>query len=194
MRDFPAAEKFILEKQKQELPANLSYHGIHHVLDVLKAALEIADSEKITDEDRKLLRLAVLFHDAGFIHTYQGHEEKGCGMAAEMLPSFGFEKPEVDIICGMIRATKLPQLPGTRLERIIADADLDYLGRDDFYPISRTLYEEFRTWLNVHNENEWNLIQLNFLRSHHYHTDYSIEKREPMKLQRLHEIEKLVRG
>src|ERR1041385_5974927 len=144
MADYSAAENFILKKLESELPKNLTYHGVHHMFDVLNAALEIAANEGIINpEDLKLLRVAVLFHDAGFIHVYKGHEEIGCEMAKEFLPKFGFNEEQIKKICGMIKATKLPQEPRTHLERIIADADLDYLGRDDFYPIAKTLFDEW---------------------------------------------------
>lgn len=195
MTDYSGAEKFILQKLKSELPQNLSYHAINHTYDVLEAALRIAAGEGITNEEElKLLRIAVLFHDAGFIHIYKGHEEKSCEMAREFLPSFGFDEEQLSIIYGLISATRLPQDPHTQLECIIADADLDYLGRDDFYPIAKTLYNEFRIYLGVKDEEEWNRIQLNFLRNHHYHTSYSLRLREPQKQKRLHEMEALVKS
>lgn len=195
MTDFPAAEKFILQKLESELPKNLSYHALHHTLDVLDAAMKIAASEGITNEEElRLLRIAVLFHDAGFIYTYKGHEEKSCEMALEFLPAFGFEEEQLRIICGLINATRLPQEPNTLLECIIADADLDYLGKEEFYVIAKTLYDEFRIYLGVKDDEEWNRIQLSFLRSHHYHTASSIRLREPQKQKRLQEMEALVKG
>ena len=195
MTDYSGAEKFILQKLESELPKNLSYHAMNHTHDVLEAALRIAANEGITDEEElKLLRVAVLFHDAGFIYIYKGHEEKSCDMAREFLPSFGFNEEQLAIIYGLINATRLPQDPHTHLERIIADADLDYLGREDFYPIAKTLYDEFRIYLGVKDEEEWNRIQLNFLRNHHYHTSYSLRVREPQKQKRLQEMEALVKG
>ena len=195
MTDYSAAGKFILQKLESELPGNLSYHAMNHTLDVLEAAERIAANEGITGkEELKLLRVAVLFHDAGFIYVYKGHEEKSCEMARKFLPSFGFDEAQLGIIYGLINATRLPQDPHTPLERIIADADLDYLGRDDFYPIANTLYDEFRIYLGVKDEKEWNRIQLNFLRSHHYHTDYCLRLREPQKQKRLQEMEARVNG
>jgi predicted metal-dependent HD superfamily phosphohydrolase len=193
MTDYSAAENFILKKLESELPKDLTYHGVHHMFDVLNAAMEIAAKERITnEEDLKLLRIAVLFHDAGFIHIYKGHEEKGCEMAKEFLPQFGFNEEQLDKICGMIAATKLPQEPHTHLECIIADADLDYLGRDDFYPIAKTLFDEWKVYLNITDEKEWNRIQSHFLFHHHYHTAYCVKMREPEKQKRLREIKKLV--
>ena len=194
MTDYTAAEKFILHKLESELPKNLSYHAIQHTLEVLAAALKIAGGEGVTDEEElKLLRIASLFHDAGFIYTYKGHEEKSCEMAREFLPSFGFDEEQLRIIFGLINATRLPQDPHTPLECIIADADLDYLGGEDFYPVAKTLYNEFRIYLGVKDEEEWNRIQLNFLRSHHYHTSYCLRLREPEKQKRLLEMEALLK-
>ena len=63
----------------------------------------------------------------------------------------------------MIMATKIPQSPRNGLEEIICDADLDYLGRDDFYEIGATLFEELKAYNVLQNEREWNRIQVKFL-------------------------------
>ena len=123
--NFQQAEIYILNRLKHELSPSLSYHGYHHTADVIHAAMQIADAEKISNDDKKLLRIAAAYHDAGFIYLYKGHEEKGCEMAKETLPGFGFSMEQLSIICGMIMATKIPQQPHSMLERIIADADLD---------------------------------------------------------------------
>jgi HD superfamily phosphodiesterase len=192
MSDYSEAEKYILEKLKAELSPQLQYHGIHHTYDVLEASVRIAAAENLPEEDVKLLRVAVCFHDAGFLKLYKGHEEIGCEMVRDLLPSYGFSDLQIEKICGMIMATHLPQQPHTLPERIIADADLDYLGRDDFYLTGETLYEEFRIYLGVKDEKEWNEIQLKFLRGHHYHTAYSQKLRGVEKEKRISEIEALV--
>jgi len=194
MPEYTPAESFIINKLRKELAPTLTYHGIHHTLDVLNAALIIAAHEGISEEDVKLLRIAVCFHDAGFVQLYKGHEEKGCAMAKEFLPLFGFDEASIQKICNMIMATKLPQQPHTHLEEIIADADLDYLGRDDFFRIGNTLYQEFKIFLHVKDEEQWNRIQLDFLQKHHYHTAWCKENREPGKQERLHQVEDIVKS
>jgi uncharacterized protein len=77
----------------------------------------------------------------------------------------------------MVMATKIPQSPKTKLERIIADADLEYLGTDDFKRIGRTLFDEIQIYLNVESERQWNIIQMNFLKTHQYHTDFCKKNR-----------------
>ncbi|MFL5811303.1 MAG: HD domain-containing protein, partial [Flavisolibacter sp.] len=168
--EFQKAEAYIFKRLKKELSPTLSYHGYHHTEDVMNAAMQIAEAEKISESDKELLRIAVAFHDAGFIYIYQDHEERGCRMVEETLPSFGFSAAQIQLICGMIRATKIPQRPISHLEQIIADADLDYLGRDDVFPIAETLFKELKIYANLHDEEAWNKLQLNFLSSHHYHT------------------------
>ena len=109
-------------------------------------------------------------------------------MARQFLPSFGFNKNDIDIICGMILATKIPQAPQTLLEKIICDADLDYLGRSDFYTIGGKLKEELKAAGLVETEREWNLIQKTFLESHRYHTAFSRANRDALKTKHLQEI------
>jgi uncharacterized protein len=82
--DFKGAENHILQKLEAEVPATLHYHGYHHTIDVMQAAMEIAEEENINDEEKKLLRIAVAYHDVGFIYVYKDHEEKGCEMAKEI--------------------------------------------------------------------------------------------------------------
>ena len=71
-----------------------------------------------------LLKVAVLYHDLGFTRVYKNHEEVGIEIAQAGITRVRFYRKEIDIIAGMIMATKIPQNPKTQLERIIADADL----------------------------------------------------------------------
>jgi uncharacterized protein len=149
----------------------------------------IGKAEKISDHEMLLLKVAVLYHDSGFVRVYKNHEEEGCAMARKDLPEFGFDaQDEIETICGMVMATKIPQSPKTKLERIIADADLEYLGTDDFKRIGRTLFDEIQIYLNVESERQWNIIQMNFLKTHQYHTDFCKKNRDSKKLKNLQEI------
>ena len=185
--DFLAAEKHIIHLLESEMP-KLPYHNLNHIYDVLNSAQVIAQNEGITGDEIKLLRLAALFHDAGFIYSSINHENRGAALAREILPGYGLSVAQVEQICNMILATRTPQLPVTKLEKILCDADLDYLGRDDFYETGRLLLEEMRVRGIVSTEREWNILQKTFLESHDFHTDYSKTNRENSKKQRLREI------
>ncbi len=185
--DFAGAETHILNKIKAELP-HYEYHNLDHINDVLQAVIEIAKAENLSDEEIKLLRVAALFHDSGFIYSPKNHEEKGASLASEILPIYGFSEDEIATIGDMIRSTRIPQTPSTKLDKVLCDADLDYLGREDFYSIGSRLYDEFKKQGIVETEREWNLVQKTFLESHRYHTDYSLKKRDQQKRERLQEI------
>lgn len=192
--DFNAAKTHVMNLLQTRMPG-LPYHNIRHVMDVRDSAMKIADTENISDEEKRIVELAALLHDIGFVEGAKDHEATSARMAREILPAFGYQKQVVDSICGMILATKLPQSPATALEKILCDADLDYLGRDDFYEIGQTLREELLNAGVIESEREWNLVQRTFLESHRYHTPYGKTNRESHKQERLKEIRmKLVRG
>ena len=187
------AEKFILDLLSTSLSPTLFYHGLHHTLDVTQAALIIADDEGVKDETAlKLLKTAALFHDSGFLYTYKNHEEEGCRIARSKLPLFAYSGEEIEQICGMIMATEIPQSPQNQLEAILCDADLDYLGRNDFEPISQSLFKELHTREIIENEKNWNDIQVKFLESHQYHTKSARKKRDMPKQERLKKLRELV--
>ena len=189
-----AAETYILDLLGNELSETLYYHGLHHTSDVTNAALILAKEEGVDDEKSlDLLKTAALYHDSGFINTYKDHEEEGCRIARSQLPLFQYTEEEIEIICGMILATKIPQSPKTQLEKIICDADLDYLGRDDFEPIAATLYQELSVRNLVPDENTWNHIQVKFIGAHQYHTESARHKREIKKQKHLNDLLDLIK-
>ncbi len=185
--DFDGAEKNIIQILESKMP-KLQYHNIDHIYDVLNSSLLIAEHERVTADEIKLLRLAALYHDAGFVHSPKNHEEKGASMAREFLPAFGLSDEQISMISNMVLATRIPQSPTNMLDKILCDADLDYLGRVDFYEIGGRLFEELKAQGVVETEREWNLVQKTFLESHRYHTRFSRENRELKKHQHIQEI------
>ena len=176
----------IIAKLQNGLNPLYTYHSLEHTLDVLEQVQAIAASEKMDDKEKLfLLKIAALYHDTGFLFVYSGHEEQGCELAKKELPGFGLTKPQIKKICGMIMATKIPQSPTNKLEKIICDADLDYLGRDDFEPISNSLYKEFLTVGFVKDYSDWMKKQIGFLEMHQYFTKSSKQIRQPKKLEQL---------
>lgn len=191
--DYRAAKHFILGRLRKELSDALHYHGLHHTLDVLKVCVALCHSEGVSGRAKTLVKTAALFHDAGFVKDkHAGHEYEGCLMARDILPKFGYAADDVEIICGMIMATKIPQSPTNLLEQILCDADLDYLGRDDFYPIGETLFEELTAYRLISGEQAWNRLQVDFLSAHRFHTKTNKQLREPVKQKYLEELKYLV--
>jgi predicted metal-dependent HD superfamily phosphohydrolase len=176
----------ILAKLQTELSHRFTYHSINHTLDVLEQVQQIAAREGIKDKQKiYLLKVAALYHDIGFLFIYSGHEEKGCELARNELPGFGLKPLQIKKICGMIMATKIPQSPKNKMEEIICDADLDYLGRDDVDFISNNLYKEFLDFGFVKDHDDWMRKQIGFFEMHNYFTKSSQELRHPEKMKQL---------
>ncbi len=106
---------------------------------------------------------------------------------SQVLPEI-LNKEEIDLVNGMIRATKVPQVPKNLYEEIVADADLDYLGRTDYDVLSEGLYREFQYYKVVNNQEQWLDLQILFLQNHKFHTPFAQEHRKPLKLQKLMEL------
>jgi HD superfamily phosphodiesterase len=192
----PNYDKFetdIKQILKSGLNSKLHYHGFHHVIDVLNAALLIAKKSNLTERELLLLKTAVLLHDSGFLHTYHEHEVVGTEIAGEMLPEYGYSSEDIQLINGMIMATRIPQSATNHLEEIIADADLEYLGTDHFDRISEYLYEELMEYNFIKNRDEWNKIQVRFIKAHSYFTDFCKKNREEKKQENLDKIIKLIK-
>ncbi len=170
-----------------ELPKDLTYHTVEHTKDVYNVALERAAIYRLDEDDTLLVGIAALYHDIGFIHTYDGHEDVGVEIMRSHI-SNDLNERQLSRIEGMIMATKTPQVPHNLMERILADADLDYLGRADFKTIDDRLFLELLTYGKVSDRKSWDELQIDFLRRHEYHTGYARFHRKAFKDQRLQEL------
>lgn len=189
------AERFIHSLLAKKLPKNLHYHSIFHTQDVTAAAERIALREGITDEDLFLLKSAASYHDAGFIDQYENNEPIGIELAKEHLPKFGYSKKQIDQIEALIQVTKIPHQPKNKIEEVMCDADLDYLGRDDFWEISEKLRRELREHGKINSNRKWDEIQVAFFEKHRYFTETSINLRQDKKLKHLEQIkERLIKN
>ncbi len=187
--NYEAAKIYILSRLQAELSPHLTYHCLAHTLDVLDVATQLGQTEKHNAHHLALLQTAAVLHDTGFLQTYFEHEAESCRFARRILPHFGYADADIARICQLIMATRIPQTPnGDPLAQILCDADLDYLGRDDFEPIAETLFQELTTFRQVDNRVLWNQIQIRFLNAHQYFTLWSQQTRTPRKIQHLEQL------
>jgi len=181
-KDFEGAKKSILDRLKNELNPKYYYHSLKHSKDVYMMATELGKLEKISEAEMILLKTAALFHDSGFLESYVGHEEVSAKIAKQTLPEFNYNSEEIEIIEKMILSTTVPQTPETLLEKILCDADLDYLGRDDYSKISNRLFLEWKDMGNILTQKKWNETQINLFEIHNFFTKSSIKLRQEKKM------------
>jgi hypothetical protein len=182
----------VLERLKAELSVSLTYHSVDHTIDVMEASERICKMEGVNGDDQCLVKTAALFHDMGFLETYDGHENLSIMKAQEILPKYGYSNNDIEKIAGMINSTRIPQNPTDKLEKILADADLDYLGRDDLFLIGQRLQYEWKLIGKISSLKEWHEKQLGFIKAHSYFTESSKKLRNKKKLENINEIETLL--
>ncbi len=177
---------FIFKKLEKELPPQLTYHNAAHTKNVFNHTKDLATAEKIDGERRHLLLTAALFHDVGFLRSYDDHEEVSCEMAVEILPDFGYTDAQIEEVCSIIMATRIPHEPKSKLDEIICDADLYYLGTNRYVTTAQKLYHELQNKGVSHNKSEWNKKQIDFIENHKFFTHTARQRLDKKKHENLH--------
>ncbi len=189
MKGYPhyaQAITFALDRLRLELPVELAYHNLWHTAsDVLPGSIRLAEHSGVQETDVRLLEVAAAYHDVGFTVTSINHELIGARIAAQTLPDFGFSDTQIEKIMGMILATRHPQSPQNLLEEILADADLDVLGRADFWSRNVALRQEGINFGREVPLEQWFEGQATFLKTHQYFTSAARTLRDKRKKQNI---------
>ena len=195
-------DNYIRELFRDELPSDIKYHDADHTVHPTKGIVASADriaiSENISDHDRELLIAAAYFHDTGYIREYDKNEPIAARMAGRILKLIGYKPNEVEKVQKMILSTDLEREPKTHVEKILCDADLDHLGREDFFKLDGKVREGRRArGIDVSDEAKWYKGTLEFIKKHQYYTESQKKLREKEKqknikrlLKKLENIEK----
>ena len=188
--DYEGARRYVLERLEKELPSNLYYHCISHTRDeVIPAVDQFSAMEKVDEDARLILRTAALFHDLGYVEGVEGHEASSARIAGQILPGFGYNAEQIEAVCSLIMATRMPRRPQTLLEEILADADLDNLGQGDFMRRSLELRKEWETFGRHWTDQEWYLRQLEFMAEHRYFTTAARLLRDEQKQRNIQQLQ-----
>ncbi len=180
----------IFKRLEDNLDENLKYHNLEHTHLVLGRAREIAEIEGVSEREFILIEIAAVYHDSGFLVSRQEHEKRGCELARVELIDEDFTQDEIESICRMIMATRIPQTPTNQLERVLVDAVLYYLCTEDYDKYSNFLYAELKFFNHALSDEDWKQIQIKFLETHQYTTDFAKDHLEPAKKLHLERIKK----
>jgi predicted metal-dependent HD superfamily phosphohydrolase len=192
--DYAGAIAYAIGRLRTELPAELRYHDVAHTeRDVMPAAVRLGQLSRLTEHDLRLLEVAAAYHEIGQIRTGRDHERIGVEIATTVLPGFRFTAEDIQRIAGMIMATRLPQSPTNGEQALMADADLDSLGREDFLRSSEALWRERRAQGDDIPWSRWLQSQLQFLKSHRYFTRTAQQLRDAGKARNIELLERLIR-
>jgi len=185
------------------LPPALPYHGAHHTMaDVFPAVDRLCGGEAVSSGERDMVLAAALLHDIGFLESYDGNEPVGARIAGETLPGFGFPPRDVSRVQALILATAMKEVDGVwrqvpgddPLARILCDADLDNLGRNDFFAISATLRRELSNQGRDFTELQWLARQILFVSQQEWFTRTQRDARQAGKEANLAELRRQLAG
>jgi predicted metal-dependent HD superfamily phosphohydrolase len=164
---------FVGKILRERLKPWVSYHDVRHTEETVEACLEIAAGCGLDAGQTEIVLIAAWFHDTGYTLTVEGHEERSATIAEEFLLGRGYPADKVRSVVGCIMATKMPQRPKNILENVVCDADMLYVGREEFFKKNDLLRDEIEEREGVVVEpSEWLKRSLVFLEGQRYHTEY----------------------
>ncbi|RKW25212.1 HD domain-containing protein [Candidatus Gracilibacteria bacterium] len=189
-------EKNILGNAKKYVNLLLSplnkhyYHSYEHAIDVMQRAIYLSEQENLSVDEIEMMALAGLFHDTGFIVMYDKNEPIGAKIASNYLKSINYDKNKIKLIEQIILATDPDYTnPKNIYEKIIKDADMDNLGRDDFQKKSNDIKKELETVKKIKiKDPEWHHSLVDLLISHKFNTDVQRKERDKKKQENLNKM------
>jgi len=178
---------FVEKLLTEELPSNFLYHNLTHTLRVFKSTKEIIANNSVSEEDVKILLLATLLHDVGYVKGCEKHEEKGVAIAKEFLSSLHADEAIIEKVSACIMATVFDSEPTNEMERIIRDADASHFAKDYFQEASELLRQEWKIQGKENNsKRKWLAGNIDLLENKHtFYTDYALEHWTPKKAENI---------
>lgn len=171
------------------------YHSYEHSIDVMHRSIFLAEQENLPLEDIEMMALAGLFHDTWFIVRYDKNEMFWAIIAKNYLKSIWYPEERIDKIVEIIMATD-PEYknPKNIYEKIIKDADMDNLWRDDFEKKSNDIKKELEAIKKIKiKDPDWKHSVINLLFWHRYNTDSQKRERDLKKEENLKKLLKEIK-
>jgi len=163
-------EEKVFNEVLKELPESLHFHRLEYARKIYMQSFLLCRSEEIEQEDRLLVRTAALMLFTGLTQAYQNFENRSAVLAREILPEFAYTESQIDQISNLILATKMPVQPNNRLETILIDARMEYIGRPDYTEKIKMLYQELKEAGSKINGQQFKKQQLELLYNFEFYT------------------------
>ena len=168
---------------QNKVPPLFVFHNMNHTQDVASSVQVLAGHHQLGDLDEFTVFVAAWFHDTGFsAGRVEGHEEESIKLAIEFLNQHKADTETINLVSSCIHATRMPQVPGHMLEKILCDADLYHLGTSEYLEWSNLLKKELVNYhKNEISEEKWRQDNIGFLRAHNFCTAHAQLSLEPVK-------------
>ncbi len=189
-----SVEEHVRKVFKEKFHPDHIYHTIKHTKSVVKAAVKIGESVKLSEEEMEILLVAAWFHDIGYSESFDDHEEYSVKTAKEYLSGVNYPEDKIELISSAIMATRLPQAPKNKIEEVLCDADLHHLGSPDFFEIDELFRVEMeRRFSKTFTDYEWLEKTIDFVTGQKFFTRYTRDKYQAQKDTNLLKLQKKFR-
>ncbi|MBK6481023.1 MAG: HD domain-containing protein [Saprospiraceae bacterium] len=177
----PLAKSYVQQLLTQ-LPESHYYHDWKHTQEVYDEASHLGVMAKLSEDQMEHLQLAALFHDTGFVKSYEDHETNSKAIAAEYLQSIDYPPDQIRMIQEVIEATRMPQKPTDKVGALLQDADLASLGSTTWETRSDLLRKElFAVLQKEYTDAEWVRYNMDFFKQTVYQTMEGKSKYDAIK-------------
>jgi predicted metal-dependent HD superfamily phosphohydrolase len=176
------SENYVSVLLAEKLPGNFIFHNYDHALLVKKYAETIGGHAGLTADEMQILRICALFHDTGYINSYEKYIDESIVIASAFLAEHEIDPQTISHISEIIRATRIPQNPQDKIAEVLCDADLMYIASENPLEQFDLLYDEtvlLKTKFKKRQvfEKGW----IDFFAAHTYFTEYGKTFLQPAK-------------
>ena len=187
-------KQYVWKLLGENLSPHINFHTIEHTERVFEATKQLAKKSKLSREDKKLLYIAALFHDTGFIKSYTNHERESVSIAEQYLSDKQFPEEKINIVKSIIEATRVDLAPDTLLQKILCDADTAHIGDKNYFYFAELLRKEWDHHKEDFNPTDvqWAEENFLFLQKHRFYTKAATKKYQKNKNKNLRIAKKLL--
>jgi class 3 adenylate cyclase len=162
-------EELVSKMFDDEAPPDLYFHNSFQVRSICSQIDLLATAEKLPDGEYINVKLAAIFLFTGYITDYNKPVDASFQIVEETMSKYGFEKENIEEVKRLIR-NAFENRQDTTGDKILHDAQYDYLGRVDYIKLSDRLLREESEYGHAHERKEWINIQKKLLKEHDFLT------------------------
>lgn len=189
------AAEFVTKLFKENLSSEFTYHNLEHTREVYEGVTELGKNSDLPKDELEVIQVAAWFHDTGFVKGYRDHEYKSIEIVRDYLEKIHFPELKIERIADIIIMTEMKNMPANLSEKIIRDADVLHIGKENFYSKSLLLKSE---WENIDSKKytttEWLHSSLDFINRTMFFTVYANSKYETVRQQNISLLNDMIKN
>jgi hypothetical protein len=180
---FLNAQQHVIELFKKSLPTTMLYHNYLHTDRSLERLEDIFKEEDFTEQEKHILRLAVLFQDTGYITSFKEPTKESIGIAKDYLQSTDVKEEVKNTVLQCIKASDELKPSSNELENICKDVKHFAVAHKRFEDFNELIKSELEVHANESfSDAEWRQKQLTFYtKEHRFYSTYAVKNWENRK-------------